>query len=382
MAWIIATASNYKDCLERVKDFCIKETAAGAITPGGGNTGNGTVYGASATADSVAETWTLTCTTGGGNEVAVFSVSGSVSGAQADATAGVPYSIDEVSFIITAGSVDFVSSDSFTFTVASSTAEWVVDRWDTDYDGSGGYELIMHGIGSGSDEIYIGYNTKTNSSTYWNWLVTGLTGYIGANTMANQPGYFPYYDCMNNVSFTFVCIMTSRHVKVIPYAASVQGGSYIGWMLPHATPSQWSYPMYCGGSTDDVSQLIGTYEDDHTCYWAAYSNEFSGAVLDISLWREINKFSPRHYGSFTTWRPDLITDEMYLYPAVPIHEDSDNVYGTLEGVYWPTQYATGTGLLTAGDVIITDDVTALCFQDVNRSAAGDLIAMDLMGDTI
>lgn len=381
MAWIKAQASDYKDCLEQVKDFCIKATAAGAVTPGGGNTGDGTVYGASATANSVAETWTLTCTTGGTNGTAIFSVSGSVSGAQASATAGVPYSIDEVSFIITAGAVDFVSSDSFTFAIASSTAEWVVDRWDTDYDGSGGYELIMHGIGDTSDEIYVGYNTKTDSSTYWNWLITGLTGYVDANPMPTQPGYYPYYDCMNNAPFYFYCIMTSRHVKVIANVdASYDCSSYVGFLLPHATPSQWDYPMFCGGSTDDANQVINGTEDDHTCYWSAYSDEWSGAVLDISTWREINRFSPRHYGKFEQWRPGAIDNEMRLYPAVPIHEASNNVYGTLEGVYYPTPYVPSGGLLTTGDVVITDDVTALCFKDVHRAGAGNVIAMDLMGD--
>lgn len=381
MAWIKAQASDYKDCLERVKNFCTKETAAGVGTPGGGNTGDGTVYGASATADSVAETWTLTCTTGGTNGTAIFSVSGSVSGAQAAATAGVPYSIDEVSFTITAGDVDFVTSDSFTFSIASSTAEWVVDRWDTDYDGSGGYELIMHGIGDTSDEIYVGYNTKTNSSTYWNWLITGLTGYVAANPMTSQPGYFPYYDCMNNAPFNFYCIMTSRHVKVIANVdASYDCSSYVGFMLPHATPSQWDYPMFCGGSTDISTTTIDSISDNHTCYWNAFSDEFSGAVLDISLWREIRRFIPRHYGSFTNWRPNAVTDETPLYPAVPIEDVSKNTYGTLEGVYYPAPYVSGGGLLTTGDVIITDDVTALCFKDVFRAGVGNVIAMDLMGD--
>jgi len=49
-------------------------------------------------------------------------------------------------------------------------------------------------------------------------------------------------------------------------------------------------------------------------------------------------------------------------------------------VYYPTPYVSGGGLLTSGDVVVASDLVALCFQDVNRSAAGDIIAMDLMGD--
>lgn len=375
MAWMIGTASDYKDCLDQVRQFTQKAFAAGAITPGGGNTGDGVIYGASASHNSVSETWTITATS-----ATNFTVSGSVSGAQVDATVGTPYSIDEVSFIINDGDAAFVATDSFTFPVAGSTAEWVQDRWDTDYDGSGGYELIQHGIGGGSDEVYVGYNTKTDASTYWNWLITGLTGYVPANDMINQPGYFPYYDCLNNSSsFPFTCIFTSRHIKVMPIIGAVYGGTYAGWILPHATPSQWDYPMFCGGSSDDVGQLLGGTEDEHTLYWNAFSDEKSGAVLDISVWNEINTFNPRHYGDFANFRPTQ-DDLMLLYPAVPIHEASNNVYGALEGVYYPTPFIPSTGLLTEGDVISTADATALCFRDITRAGAGNIIAMDLMGD--
>lgn len=375
--WMKGNSSDYKDCLDQVRQFTQKAFAAGAVTPGGGNTGDGEVYGASAGTSSVAETWTLTATS-----ATNFTVSGSVSGAQADATVGVPYSIPEVSFIINAGATPFVSSDDFTFGTAVSTAEWVQDRWDTDYDGNGGRELIQHGIGASADEIYVGYNTKTNDSTYWNWLVTGLTGYEVSNDMATQPGYFPYYDCMNNSSsFDFYCIATSRHIKVIPVIGAVYGGSYAGWLLPHATPSQWTYPMYCGGSTDTVSETLGGALDRHTLYWAAFSDEFSGAVLDMSVWNEINRFSPRQYGDFEDWRPTL-DGEMVLYPAVPIHEGSTNVYGALEGVYYPTPFVPSTGLLTDEDIISTASTTAICLRDLTRPGAGTLVAMDLMGDVL
>ena len=373
MAWIQAQASDYKDCLEQVKDFITKAKAAGAVTQNVGSFGQ--VYGASATAGSIDETWTIICTTLGGDETAKFSVTGSVSGGQAEATSGEPYSIDKISFIITAGTTDFAVDDEFEFAIAASTAEWSAERWDTDYDGSGGYELIAKGIGAGTDEIFIGINTKTDDSTYWNWLVTGLTGYqphvVGKDKpMEVQPGHFPYYDCLNNANpFTFYCIFTSRHIKVVSIIGTVFGGLYIGWLLPHATPSQWTYPLFCGGSTDDVGQALGGTEDDHTLYWAAHSDEKSGAVLDMSVWNEINRFSPRHYGDFKNWRPTL-DGKMVLYPAVPIHESSNNVYGTLEGVYYPTPYVPSTGLLTDMDVVVTADVTALTFRDITRPGAG------------
>lgn len=379
MAWTRRLASDYKDALSQLRDFTQKEFGAGAVTQNVGSFGR--VYGASASENSVAETWTIKCTTLGGDGTAIFSVnSPSETGTYDDATSGEPYSQAKVSFIITAGTTDFAVNDEFEFDISASTAEWIEDRFDVDYDGSGGYELIQHGTGGSGYDIFVGYNTKTDDSTYWNWLVTGLTGYVSGNDMTNQPGYHPYYDCMNNLaSFDFYIIHTSRHIKVIPLIGAVFGGSYIGFMLPHATPSQWTYPMFCGGSTDDAAQLLGGTEDDHTLYWAAYSDEKSGAVLDMSVWNEINRFSPWSYGDFKNWRPTL-AGEMVLYPAVPIHEESNNVYGTLEGVYYPTPYVPGTGLLTDLDIIVTTDVVAITFRDITRPGAGTLVAMDLMGD--
>lgn len=388
MAWTQRIATDYKDCLAQVRAFTQKEFTAGVVTPGGGNTGDGVVYGVSASETSVAETWTLAATS-----ATTFSVTGSVSGAQTAATVGEPYSIDKVSFIITEGDIAFDGSESFTFAITASTPEWIEDRWDPDYDGAGGYELIQHGIGAGTDEIYVGYNTKSNDSTYWNWSITGLTGFVphgvGAgdeHPIETQPGYHPFYDCMNNDSFVFTCIFTSRHIKVIANVdASYDCSSYVGFLLPHATPSQWTYPMFCGGSATNVAQLIGGGEDDHTCYWGGDVSEESGSVLDMSTWKDITKLIPRNYGTFQNFRPRLMSDRMELHPAVPIvagtaPDYAHNVYGALEGVYYPTPYVPGTGLLTTGSVIASDDRAALCFKDVHRAGAGNVIAMDLMGD--
>lgn len=60
----------------------------------------------------VAEVWTITATS-----ATNFTVTGSVSGAKAAATVGVPYNNGIISFIITAGVTPFVATDAFTQTV-------------------------------------------------------------------------------------------------------------------------------------------------------------------------------------------------------------------------------------------------------------------------
>lgn len=388
--WCRRQATNYKNCLDIVRQFTQKDRAASAVSRVTGSAGR--VYGVSASENSIdGETFTIECTTGGGDGVAKFSVTGDgLTGSAAEATAGELYSIPECSFIIVSDGDTFVAGgtpDKWTFSTDASTAEWEQDRWDTDYDGAGGYELIQHGIGDGTDEIYVGYNTKTagGANPYWNWLVTGLTGYNAHfsgkdKPMEIQPGYSPYYDCMNNESFWFECIATSRHIKVIPTAVSgEQGGSYLGFILPHATPSQWTYPMFGGGSTDTLTEVVGSTLDRHTSYWAAFSDEKSGAVWDVSAWKEINRFQPRHYGDFSKWRSG-VDGNMRSYPALPVDEATGNVYGQLEGVYYPSPFTPAPGLLSAGDIITVPDMVAICYKDISRTTAGSMIAMDLMGD--
>ena len=92
-------------------------TTLSTDTPVLTGTGNGTM--ASVTVDqntAVAELWTATATS-----ATNFTVSGFVSGAQGPATVGVPYNNGIVSFTITAGVTPFISGDTFTFNVTSST---------------------------------------------------------------------------------------------------------------------------------------------------------------------------------------------------------------------------------------------------------------------
>jgi hypothetical protein len=384
MAWTLRNATNYLDLLNQVRQFTQKAFSAGAVTAGGGNTGDGTVYGASASENSVAETWTITCTTGGGNGTAVFSVSGSVSGAQASATAGIPYSINETSFAIISGDTDFVATDSFTYSIAASTAKWVQDRWNTDWDGSGGYELIQHGTGSGTDEIYVGYQSRSDYSTYYNLSGAGMTGYVSGNDYNLQPGFQESFTLLNNSTIPFYCIFDGYHIKIASvFTTTNSGGSYLGWNEPYASPSQWTYPMFVGGSYNSAAGLIGDTSSNHTQYWA--DSPINAYVFDATVVRSGIKIYPRDYSQFTSWRAG-IEGNMRLYPATPVHEGSTNVFGPLRGVYWPTPYTPSDAVLGEGDIVFGTPVggvdVAVCvtLRDVFRTGAGNIGALELLGD--
>lgn len=92
-------------------------TTLSTTTPVLVGTGNGTMTSVAVNQlTGVAELWTITAT-----GATTFSVTGFVSGPQGNATAGVAYNNGIVSFTITAGVTPFISGDTFTFSVTSST---------------------------------------------------------------------------------------------------------------------------------------------------------------------------------------------------------------------------------------------------------------------
>lgn len=107
MSFTSGTATSYTDLLDRLDQFLINTGHAWSKKFTGTGTGDLTAY--NGTATSVAETWTLTAI-----NATTFSVSGSVSGAQANATVGTPYTAARIAFTITAGGTAYVAGDVWT----------------------------------------------------------------------------------------------------------------------------------------------------------------------------------------------------------------------------------------------------------------------------
>lgn len=177
MPWTRLSVDNMSDAADKLAEFLTRPNRAGAVTPNGGNTGNGTVFGASSAIDSVVEDWTLVCTTGGGNGVGIFSVTGSVSGAQAEATVGVPYFNGVCSFTILGGTVDFTTGtpDDFTFGIVSDTENWEILRGhDTDSVlGSIQPSAVTPGANTGNGTL--GTLLTINSAVEETWTITATS---------------------------------------------------------------------------------------------------------------------------------------------------------------------------------------------------------------
>ena len=367
MSWTKITVTDYNDLAAKVSSFVSKTKEAGTPSAGGSNTGNGTVYGASADISSVVETWTLTCTTGGAS--AVFSVVGSVTGAKADATVNTPYVNGYCNFTIIGGSTNFVTSDSFTISISTITANWSVLR---SVAGSGSTvpEYIWKGIGGGSDEIIVGIKGKTDTSNYWNWDLQGFTGYVSGSTFENQPGYHSSngWGILYGSSFTCYIFESNRRLLICPIIGTVYQTLYLGWWEPFASPSQYNYPMMIGGSSSDS---VAEVSDTFNCWW----NAGYGYILDGSWISIKDQIWPMSESSkWSDYEVDVNSDRLVV-PITIFNTGTDSYIGEAEGLFGVVVDSS----LTINDYIKTDeDEFLVIFQNVTSVGNADFVGIKLI----
>ncbi len=97
--------------------------ALGAVTPDGGNTGNGTVTGAALKAKTKIGDYVLECITAAANG-GVFKVLTPSGERLDDAAVGTAYANDHLAFTVNDGAADFVVGDKFTLTVGAGSRKF------------------------------------------------------------------------------------------------------------------------------------------------------------------------------------------------------------------------------------------------------------------
>jgi len=350
--------------LAAIRHFCGGFGDLGSI--GYSGTGDGTLSGIEASPTSVTETWTLTCTaaaTDGGT----FSVSGSVSGAQADATVGIAYDNGLIAFTINDGAADFIVGDVFTVLVtqgaaAAADAEWEVLRYD---DVSTNHELILKGSGlSRTEEIFVGFRTYHDASAdYYNLLAGVFTGYVAGNSFDTQPGArlsgVPAHNQRIDYWLTFNGQRIALAMKV---GTPVYESCYVGKMLPYGRPSQYPYPVVCGGM---LSGAAATRFSDTT-----HSGYFKGNKAALGLrtndaWQQPYCYPWQNSALASTTK---LRDTGGVYPLLPVelNDNSANLWGALDGIYYISGFdnaVENTLSIGAENYVVIQDVWRTGFTD-------------------
>jgi hypothetical protein len=402
--------------LTALRGFLCSAKKAYDIAAGVGNTGNGFVSAERASTSPVDETWTLTATS-----ATNFTVTGSVSGAQAAATVGTPYDNGIVAFTIIAGSTLFVSTDSFTFSVADglgATEAYTEMRYNANYDAAGEYESILMGPGtSGADEIYTAIQTvKSAGDDYYNWRLMGMTAYgnvemqyMSGITQGRLPRMLMWQE---QIHYWFVA--NGRRYIVVAKISSVYETCYMGFALPYGLPTQFPYPLVIGGSACPTTTVAynrySSTDYSHRSFMNPYTdNSIVGAcvvdtfdttnypstlkVLSGNAWVRLGNYyitnlqytnivwpychgmySPSSYNDFSKYLKENMDGSYPIFPTIiMLSSPSLNIMGELQGIF----ATTGFGGIAAEDTFSLDGFTYVAFPCTFNASRGDWFALKL-----
>lgn len=272
---------------------------------------------------------------------------------------------------------------------------------------------------SGLEQILVGVSPHENAATGWyNWRLNGFTAFDAAVGWFRQPGAIsdvdPYGPMLplSNAALGYWFVANGRHIAGFVKAGSIYGALYLGFPLPYASPGQWPYPLFVGGSLafadepsfTDTRYLVGSAHERHSTFvmpgipstfpdaailtasqarlrkpdgqWGSfYARSSAYDVKDApetpgSIW-------PYAYG-FNNLKPDLDGDYSML-PVVYLQASPNNVYCQLDGIL----AVSGSGLSAEALLSVPRAAPAsgfdtyLAFPDVNRSTAADFFAVKL-----
>jgi len=251
--------------------------------------------------------------------------------------------------------------------------DWDVLRYDT----SGiNHELILQGAGlSGTEEIFVGFRTYHDvSADYYNLLAGVFTGYAAHLTFDGQPGAkLSGVPCHNQRVDYWLTLNGQRIALSMKVGTPVYEPAYVGKALAYARPSQWPYPVVCGGALNGAA---ATRFSDTT-----HGGYFRGSRANMQLRTNDNWIQPACYpydnayigGSGAAYNNRSMRDTNGLYMLLPVELcDSNNVYGALDGIF----YISGFDNVVENTLTIAGE-DYVVFQDVWRTEHNAYYAMRL-----
>jgi hypothetical protein len=125
-------------------------------------------------------------------------------------------------------------------------------------------DMIFEGIGSGSDEVFMGIRSFVTGGAN-NWELAGMTGYSKNAAYESQPqisagrhetptdgSYVP----LNNSTITYWLFANGRYLAGKFKMSSTYTNMYLAWGDPFATSSEYSYPTVVAGCSSKSDTLF------------------------------------------------------------------------------------------------------------------------------
>ena len=230
-------------------------------------------------------------------------------------------------------------------------------------------EVILQGVGlSGTEQIFVGLKSYySSSSDYYNIAVGAFTGYVSGNTFETQPNaYICGVPAHNNRIDYWLVVNPQRIVCAMKVGTPVFESFYIGKMLPYGRPSQYPYPIVCGGSF--IGQSATRFSDTAHSFMLAGGGSNRLAFRTNDAWANP---SVHPYNNTTLCSAYHTRDTNSMYQLLPVELYTANgVYGVLDGVY----YISGFNNAVENTLVI-NSVTYVVIQNIWRTGFADYYAL-------
>ncbi|UZX36740.1 hypothetical protein [Pseudomonas sp. B111] len=249
---------------------------------------------------------------------------------------------------------------------------WTVLRYDT---APANRELILKGVGyTGEEEIFVGFRTYQDAGAdYYNLLAAVFTGYVPGNTFDSQPGArLSGVPAHNNRIDYWLTLNPQRIALAMKVGTPVYESAYVGKCLPYGRPSQYPYPVVCGGMLSGAA--VARFSD------TVHSGYFKGVTAAMALRSNDNWLQPSCYpwgntyiagtGGSATQTNLRDTGGNYQLLPVELHDNTANLWGALDGIYYISGFDNAVeNTLTIGSV------DYVVIQDVWRTGHTDYYAL-------
>ena len=245
----------------------------------------------------------------------------------------------------------------------------VGERWTVNEDDSvsvaGERHVFLEGPGlAGTDAIFVNIRIYSDvPNNLHNWQIIGSTGYSPGGDIYNQPGgsTVESYLTLSNANTPFWFVVSGRRIIIVAQTSgSVSFACYLGWYLPYATPNEFPYPMFNGGSSPErtynylkTNYQVGNFYDApiHTATeCASQLRNLDGSWVGVASYLESTSGSRagvQNTSKTYVWPNDraaadydlkLIQNLDSTFPVFPYilygSPDGGNVYGELDGAFF------------------------------------------------
>lgn len=307
--------------------------------------------------------------------------------------------------------IEFLTTDP---DLVADAQNWeVVWQPDSNSAGENGTDVVIRGPGlSETDQVYIGMRLETNLLNDSSWVeMVGMTGVIPSALNYDQhvnvtPSGGVRTHWRGNNPMDYWIVANGRRFVLVVQVSTVYESLYGGLFLPYGDPTQYTYPLFIGGTSGNStgsgeitdwrstatahsnfhrSQINTSPSAPHgpSAYMLSPSGEWLTIAItaneaqivgpspwefhdDGSSWR-VEKGNGSGQKGYADHHARIIQGFNGDYPMAPISlvQRTPNrcTYGVLEGVYWTP----GRGN-SAENIVQANGLDHVCFPNVFRTA--------------